>query len=278
VITAEEGRERLEGLRKRIAEGRATGDASADDGDRPSDGNARRRGSGERRIRQAVEDGVISAEEGRERLEGLRKRIAEGRAKGDAGAGEGDWEAIMKRIEGAVEGGVITREEADDVYSGIKKRGAAAGKGDKKADDKTDKKEGRVEGAALRKRLEMAVETGRLTWEEARERYIQAMEAGDGGRGAAARARLNAGIELGRISEEEAVEKYIELMERPGAGKSDKKADQKFPKSKLPKSQTITVEEYKKAAAKMKKAMEAGEMTEEQLKAKLEAWRRMIVD
>ena len=278
MITAEQGRERLEGLRKRMAEDRAKGAAGADAGDRSSAGNARRGGSGERRIRQAVEDGVITAEEGRERLEGLRKRIAEGRAKGDAGAGEGDWEAIMKRIEGAVEGGVITREEADDVYSGIKKRGAAAGKGDKKADDKTDKKEGRVEGAALRKRLEMAVETGRLTWEEARERYIQAMEAGDGGRGAAARARLNAGIELGRISEEEAVEKYIELMERPGAGKSDKKADQKFPKSKLPKSQTITVEEYKKAAAKMKKAMEAGEMTEEQLKAKLEAWRRMIVD
>lgn len=332
-ITAEEGRERMEGMRRRIAKLQEKGDANVKGGDRASDGNARPGGDGARRIRQAVEDGVITAEQGRERLEGLRKRIAEDRAKGagddlsdgirrrvgearrrigeaiEAGeitaeegrerlgelrkriaerqekgaGGTGDWEAVTRRIEGAVESGVLTREEADDVYSGIKKRRAAAGDGSNKTKIRSDRKEPRVSGAALRERLEIAVETGRLTWDEARDRYIQAMEAGDGGRGAAARDRLNAGIELGRISEDEAVEKYIELMERPGAGKSDKKADQKFPKSKLPKSklpksQTITVEEYKKAAAKLKKAMEAGEMTEEQLKAKLEAWRRKIVD
>ena len=211
-ITAEQARGRMQILRKRWI-----GDGSGDRGEKKrvdEETDRPRRGTKEaRRIREAVEAGRITEEQGRERLVGLRRRIAEG-------AADSSGESRGKR---------------------------------------------RIDGAGLRKRLEAAIDEGTITWEQAKDRYIAAMERGDGGQGAKIRARLDAGIESGRITEDQAVEIYIERMEEQGSGE----------KKETPR-RTVTRQDYAEAQAKMQKMVETGEITAEQMRERLAAMRKMI--
>ncbi len=77
-------------------------------------------------IRKAVAEGKISEEEGRKKMEAMRKMMADQGARGERSKRGGDarldWEAIKKRIEGAVESGKMTREEADAKYKEIREK------------------------------------------------------------------------------------------------------------------------------------------------------------
>ncbi len=68
------------------------------------------------KLKQAVANGEMSAEDAERGLQGYRREMS-GR-----GNDRVDWDAVQKRIEGAVERGEITREEARAKYTAIKKR------------------------------------------------------------------------------------------------------------------------------------------------------------
>ena len=78
-------------------------------------------------IRKAVAAGKITKEQGRAKMEAIRKKMGR---QGGRGAERGatrrptpvDWDSIKRRIEGAVKRGDITRKEADAKYSEIKER------------------------------------------------------------------------------------------------------------------------------------------------------------
>ena len=222
-ITAEQARGRMQILRKRwIGDGSGDrGEKKRADGDDEETDRPRRGTKEARRIREAVEAGRITAEEGRERLRGLRRRIAEGAADSS---------------------------------------GESRGKS-------------RIDGAGLRKRLEAAIDEGTITWEQAKDRYIAAMERGDGGQGAKIRARLDAGIESGRITEDQAVEIYIEMREEEGQRDSEQK---EAGEEKDSSQRRVTRQDYADAQAKMEKMVEAGEITREQMRKRLAGMRKMI--
>ena len=90
----------------------------------------------------------------------LEKSRVEDRAK---------WVGVRERIEGAVERGEITREQADERYAGFKRRMELRDiKGEN--NDKSS-----VEDKALwegfQRRIEIAIEQGLITREQADERY-----------------------------------------------------------------------------------------------------------
>ena len=81
------------------------------------------------------------------------------------------WEGVQERIEDAVERGEITREQADERYAGFKRRMKLRDiKGEN--NDKSS-----VEDKALwegfQRRIEIAVERGEITREQADEHYVE---------------------------------------------------------------------------------------------------------
>lgn len=78
-------------------------------------------------IRKAVASGRITAEQGRAKMQAMRKMAGQQTERGaDRRATKPparvDWEAIKARIEGAVKRGDLTREQADAKYKEIKER------------------------------------------------------------------------------------------------------------------------------------------------------------
>ena len=78
-------------------------------------------------IRKAVAAGKITAEQGRAKMEALRKMAGQPTERGAEKHAtrkptRPDWEGIKARIEGAVKRGDITREQADAKYKEIKER------------------------------------------------------------------------------------------------------------------------------------------------------------
>ena len=136
-----------EGIKKRIEGAVKSGDMTREEADvqyeavkKRMAGDSKRIGRDDyseaaREIREAVAEGKLTKEAGREKLAAIRKMIGE---KSEAGTwkksreGEAkkdvDWEGIKKRIEGAVKSGDMTREEAEAKYEAIKKRMAGSDK------------------------------------------------------------------------------------------------------------------------------------------------------
>jgi cell fate (sporulation/competence/biofilm development) regulator YmcA (YheA/YmcA/DUF963 family) len=167
-ISEEDAIKRYQGAEKAIKERMAGGRGEAK---RITREDLRRAGV---EIRKAVAEGKLSEEDGRKRMEAMRKLIGEqpeGAAKRDV-----DWEGIKRRIEGAVESGKMTREEADEAYKGLRVRMAAQREGEaKKRDTKS------VDWEGIKRRIEGAVESGKMTREEADAKYKELRErmAGD---------------------------------------------------------------------------------------------------
>ena len=130
-----------------------------DGGDRRIDLDALRR-----RVSSAIQEGKITAEEGRRIMAEAREKLAE-----QAGDSDVEFDALGHRLRAAVERGDLSPEEARRIYSEIREREAA------ERDVETDL-------GALRRRLGAAVERGDITAEEARRIFAEASErAGDGG-------------------------------------------------------------------------------------------------
>lgn len=124
-ISKEDAEARLIGARKMIAD---EGEHGRRGEPRERDGEQRRftredYAKLEARLKQGVEEGKISEEDAKARLEGMRKEMGE-QAERERDTEEADRDAVRRRVESAVESGDMTREEADKVYEGIRKRKA----------------------------------------------------------------------------------------------------------------------------------------------------------
>ena len=156
-----------------------------------------------KRIEAAVENGDMTREEANKMLAQMRKRMAEGRKRGeghdaarkrgegkcpDCKRGEGkcpdcksieghdrgesrtiNWDGInarKSRIEAAVESGDMTREEADERYKALKNR--------MNKDSKRGER-GNIDWDGIKARIEAAVENGDMTREEA-DKKLNALE------------------------------------------------------------------------------------------------------
>ncbi|MEC9477251.1 MAG: hypothetical protein VX764_09455 [Planctomycetota bacterium] len=282
-LTAEEARTRYDSLLNRL-KGRADGGESKDDaGDDPTDDSLRRIEEANRRIQEAITAGEITTEQGRERLEALRERFAAARERvasaDDAAKAVADTERQLReagtKLREAIAAGEMTREEARARFEELRKKltaeKARAAQQREQARPKPEKKRNR-EGAAIRARLEAAIESGAMTWEQARDKYIELMEKDDRGRGALIRARLEEGIAAGKITEDQAVEIYIEMMEEGQQDSDEKQAGDE----KEPPQRTFTRQQYADAQARMEKMVEAGEITAEQMKQRLGEMRKRI--
>ncbi|HIG05527.1 MAG TPA: hypothetical protein EYQ08_07325, partial [Planctomycetes bacterium] len=251
----------------------STGDDEAQHDDDVDESIKRRVEEASRRIQEEIDAGAITAEQGRERQEALRKRLAATRDRAASRDGDGADEDVQRRLREAgrkiregVAAGKITQEEGRARYEELRKRlTARKARAVEKPQQAKPKKKRSMDGAAVRKRLEAAIESGTMTWEQARDRYIEVMEQGDRGRGALIRTRLEKGIEAGKITEDQAVEIYIEMMEEQGSGEK-----------KETRQRTVTRQDYAEAQAKMEKMVQDGEITAEQMRERLAGMRKMI--
>jgi polyhydroxyalkanoate synthesis regulator phasin len=144
-----------------------------------------------RAIREAVAAGKLSAEEGRAKMQAMRKMLEpQGRPRSDA---RPDWENIKKRIEGAVERGDMTREQADAKYREIKERMAGERRrGDARSSDGVEEWI-----KSIGERIKGAVEAGKLSEEEAWAKW-QAIKEKE------IAPKLKASVKAGVMSEEHA--------------------------------------------------------------------------
>ena len=258
----------------------STADDEAQHDDDVGEGIERRLQEASRRIEEAIDAGEITAEQGRQRLEALRKRWAATRDRAASRDGDGADEDVQRRLREAgrkiregIAAGKITEEEGRARYEALRQRltDRKAGAVEKPQQAKP-KKTRSIDGAGVRKRLEAAIESGAMTWEEARQKYIEVMEKDDRGRGALIRARLEEGIAAGKITEDQAVEIYIEMMEE---GQQDSE-EQGSGVKKETRQRSVTRQDYAEAQAKMEKMVEAGEITAEQMRERLAGMRKMI--
>lgn len=206
-----------------------------------------------RRLKEAVKSGKMTEEEAMAKWEAIKK--------GDHGKKDIDIEAIAKKIRAAVEAGEITPEEGREKMAGLRRRAAA----------KRD-----VDIEAIGKKIRAAVQAGEMTPEQGRakmtairEKMAQGQRDRDGAmreRYAAAVEKIKAALEAGEITEEEAAAKFAALRSRIAAsrdsGDRDRGGDLRA--------------RYAAAVEKIKAAVEAGEITEEEAEAKIAALRQRI--
>ena len=208
-----------------------------------------------RRLRAAVAAGEITGQQARAMLGALKK----GADKKDI-----DIDAIGKKIRAAVQAGEITKEEAKAKWAAIKK------KGDGKKDIDID---------AIGRKIRAAVAAGEMTAEEGRAKMATIKKGTekkiDGGERAReylrqVRKELGEAVEAGKISEEDAKKKFASaekaVREKMAAGRGERG------------ERGITLEEYKRAEAKMRKMIEEGKAKPEDVERRLIEMRKIMGD
>lgn len=160
-ITEKQGKERLAGLKRHLAGAGGEPDAA---------GQARQRSlrieyaAGEKRIKGAVEDGMITEAQGEERLEALKKRLFETAKKKEARGEHGtaartrqqnprtDYAAAEKRVKAAIESGRITEAQGKERLMALKKQLAATAKKEKTRGERGERGERRQGRERTRRR------------------------------------------------------------------------------------------------------------------------------
>jgi beta-lactamase regulating signal transducer with metallopeptidase domain len=175
-----------------------------------------------------------------------------------------DYEAVAKRLKKSVKKGEITARQADLMMAALKK-GAAKSKGD-------------TDYEAMVKEIRAAVQAGKLTKEEGRAKLAAirreaARKNQDAERATAylmkVKKELGELVTAGKISKEDAAKRFKAaekgIKERM-AGQSKGERGQR----------SITVEEYRRAEAKMRKMVEDGKAKPEDVERRLIEMRKMI--
>ena len=193
-----------------------------------------------KKLREAVANGELSAEEMKRKVAAHRRAIGErmkAAEKKGAKAGDKRYEAAVKRLTEAVERGEMTKEEATEKWEAMQEQ---RGGKEKKAGPSPE---------MVWQRIERAVKNGDLTEEQAKQRYME-WEKRYGSEKEAKKARdvsgkeqlermrerLDAAVERGDMTKKEAKQKWAELRKQMGAQKKAGKQRAKRKKSSAKKS------------------------------------------
>ena len=224
------------------------------------------------KLQAAVAEGKMSAEDAEAKMSAIKK------AKMGAGKKDADYKAIGEKIEAAVKAGKLTEAEARAKWAAIKKA----------ADAKKDQGSDRAKAYLMKvkKELGAAIEAGRISEEDAKRRYQGAEKAikermagarGEGRSRAIGREdrraqyegferRIKAAVREGKMTRVEAGEQLEGLRRRMEMAERSERGER-----------SITVEEYKRAEAKMRKMVEDGKAKPEDVEKRLIEMRKMIV-
>ena len=180
-----------------------------------------------------------------------------------------DYKAVERRLGEAVSKGELSLEQAGIMMDALKKAGGA------KKDQGLDRAKAYLMN--VKKELGAAVEAGRINKEDAAKRYegaekmIRERMADRGGDKRSEyegfERRIKAAVETGKMTREEAGEKLKSLRRRMEMAKQTDRGER-----------SITVEEYKRAEAKMRKMIEDGKAKPEDVERRLIEMRKMIGD
>ena len=243
------------------------------------------------RAKAAVESGQATEEQVEERLKLLRQRMFGEKQPQTHEDEDSEMEANKRRymaaaeeIKKAVKEGKVSKEDADKRL--IEMRKAMFRSGDRK-----DRDNGKDMAALKRrydegaKRIEAAVEAGRITKEDGEKRLIEMrkslfdddkqdpdvdkqMEAKKRRYMAFAK-QIEAAVDAGKISKEDAEKKLIELrkeMFRDGGRKKEARRDQRG----------ISVEDYRRAEREIRELVEKGKVSKEDAERRLIEMRKAI--
>ena len=242
-ISKEDGEKRLAEMRKKMFPPRDNGDAKSDrvDGDTMEQRKSRYT-AGAKRIEAAIKSGKISEVEGKNRLAEMRKKMFPTRDKGDAKSDRVDGDdmeqrksrymAGAKRIEAAIKSGKISEVEGKNRLAEMRKQMSPAR-------DKGDAKTDRAEGGDMEVR---------------KRRYMAAAE------------EIEMAVEAGKMSREDAETKLIEMRKKmfPARGKSDAKSDRVVEGVFYDKDMEALKRRYMGAAEEIERAVEAGKMSKQE--------------
>jgi hypothetical protein len=227
-------------------------------------------------ISKAVEAGELTEEEAEKKLLAMRKRLAQQPAAKptarDMDARVERYKAYVERIKKAVEAGELSEEEAEKKLIETRQRmfgqpAAKSAEGDKETRIRRFR--------AYAEEIQKAVDTGDFSEEEAgkkllamRKRLAQqpAVKSAEGDKEARIRRfrayaeEIQKAVEAGDLSEEEAERKLLAIRKRLAQQPAEKPAERDM---------DALVKRYKAYAAQIKKAVEAGEVSEEEAEKKL---------
>ena len=234
----------------------------------------------EKRLGEAVSKGELTLKQASVMMDALRKA---GGAKKEADwpkqakKSEADLKATWKKPQAMVKAGKLTKEQAVAKMSAIKKEAAKKDQGSERAKAYLMK---------VKKELGELVEAGRISKEDAAKRYegaqksIQERMAAERRRGSRRTTRedkrseyegferrIRAAVAEGKMTREEAGEQLagwrwrMEMAERSEGGE-----------------RSITVEQYKRAEAKMRKMIEDGKAKPEDVERRLIEMRKMMAE
>ena len=185
-----------------------------------------------------------------------------------------DYEAVERRLGEGVAEGELTLKQAGVMMDALKKAGGA------KKDQGLDRAEAYL--MKVKKELGALVEAGSISREDAAKRYEGAkkgLKARMAGRGERQRGddkqreyegferRIKAAVRQGKMTREEAGEKLKGFRQRLEMAEQAERSER-----------GITVEEYKRAEAKMQKMIEEGKAKPEDVERRLIEMRKMIRD
>jgi len=270
-LSEEEAEKKLLAMRKRLAQQPAKKPAEGD-----KEARIRRFRAYAEEIQKAVDAGDLSEEEAEKKLLAMRKRLAQQPAKKpaepDMDARVERYKAYVERIKKAVEAGELSEEEAEKKL--IEMRQRMFGQPAKKPAEPD--MEARIRRfRAYAEEIQKAVDAGDLSEEEAKEKLIEMRQRMFGqpaekptARDMEARVerykayveRIKKAVEAGELSEEEAEKKLIETRQRMFGQPAKKPAEPDM---------DARVERYKAYVEKIKKAVDAGDLSEDEAKEKL---------
>ena len=227
-------------------------------------------------ISKAVEAGDLSEEEAEKKLLAMRKRLAqlpaEKPAERDMDARVERYKAYVERIKKAVEAGDLSEEEAEEKLIEMRQRmfgqpAAKSAEGDKEARIRRFK--------AYAEEIKKAVDAGDLAEKEAEEKLIEmrqrmfgqpAAKSAEGDKEARIRRfkayaeEIKKAVDAGDLSEEEAEKKLLAMRKRLAQQPAEKPTERDM---------DARVERYKAYVERIKKAVEAGDLSEKEAEEKL---------
>ena len=273
-ISAEDGKKRLAEMRKMVRSD-AKPEASREMSKEQYEAAAAR-------IKAALEAGKISYEDAEKRMMELRKSMGKQQEARELAERErrAAVEKEMARIKQAYEAGELTREEADKKMEALRKR----------AQSESARGDGRERMEIQMQRIKRAYEEGVLTQEEAERKMAELKKRFESERQRESRerakpdaemekqiARIKQAHEDGVLTREEAGRKIAELKQRYQR-EHDRRDREHDRKDGGDQAKSISAEQYRAYAARIKAAVEAGELSPEDAKRKLIELRKQVRD